>query len=181
LKYNLGNKSVILGVANVWSEWKGMEDFLAFQRLLHPGEKLVLVGLNKHQLKSLPSGIVGVERTDSVEELAALYTVADVFVNPTYLDNFPTTNLEALSCGTPVITYKTGGSPETIDDNTGISLQKGDMNGIREAIDKLANADRDHQRQLCKARAHALFHDVDRFEDYISLYQELIELNNMSK
>jgi glycosyltransferase involved in cell wall biosynthesis len=158
-----------------------MKDFLELQRILHPDEKLVLVGLNKNQLKSLPSGIVGVERTESVEELAALYTVAEVFVNPTYLDNFPTTNIEALSCGTPVITYKTGGSPETIDDKTGISLQKGDIKGIREAIDKLANADRDHQQQLCKERAHALFHDIDRFKDYIALYQELMELNSRAK
>jgi putative colanic acid biosynthesis glycosyltransferase len=174
-KYSLGNKSVILGVAIIWSERKGMKDFLELNKLLHANEKLVLVGLSKQQLKSLPSGIVGIERTESVDELAGLYAVADVYVNPTYLDNFPTTNIEALACGTPVITYNTGGSPEAIDDNTGISLQKGDLGGIREAIDRLANADRDKLRQACKERAHAMFNNEDRFNDYISLYQKIME------
>ena len=68
-------------------------------------------------MKSLPAGVIGIGRTDSVEELAAYYAMADVFVNPTLEDNFPTTNLEALACGTPVVTFETGGSAESIDES----------------------------------------------------------------
>lgn len=74
-----------------------------------------MVGLTQEQIKKLPENIFGINRTDSVVELAQLYAIADVFVNPTYEDNYPTTNLEAISCGTPVITYKTGGSPESAE------------------------------------------------------------------
>ena len=78
--------------------------------------QIILIGLSKKQLKNLPSNVMGVERTESAQELADYYSMADVFVNATLEDNFPTTNLEALSCGTPVITYETGGSPESIDE-----------------------------------------------------------------
>lgn len=175
MKYGLGSKSVILGVANIWSERKGLKDFLELNKLLRQDEKLVLVGLSKQQLKSLPSDILGLERTESVEELAGLYAVADTYVNPTYLDNFPTTNIEALACGTPVITYNTGGSPEAIDKHTGVTLQKGDLTGIRDAIDKLANEERTLLRHQCEERAHALFNNRDRFNDYINLYRKLME------
>lgn len=74
----------------------------------------MLVGLTEKQKANLPGGIIGITRTNSVEELAEIYTAADVFVNLTLEDTFPTTNLEALACGTPVITFNTGGSPECI-------------------------------------------------------------------
>ena len=106
-------KKLVLGVASVWSRYKGLGDFYALRGMLDPEEyALVLVGLTKKQIRSLPEGVIGIERTDSVRALAGLYSAAEVFVNPTYDDNFPTTHLEALSCGTPVVTYATGGSPE---------------------------------------------------------------------
>jgi len=174
-KYGLENKSVILGVTNVWTQTKGLNDLLELNRSLRPHEQMVLVGMNKKQLKELPRGIVGVERTDSVEELASFYALADVYVNPTYLDNFPTTNIEALACGTPVITYLTGGSAEAIDDKCGIALQKGDIAGLRLAIDKMAETERATLRILCAERANKLYNKDDRFEEYIALYRALIK------
>lgn len=58
--------------------------------------------------------IIAIPRTSNTKELAEIYTAADFFVNPTYEDNYPTVNLEAIACGTKVITYNTGGSPETL-------------------------------------------------------------------
>lgn len=86
---------------------------------------IVLVGLNDKQIAALPEGVLGIKRTESVDQLAELYSLADVFVNPTYVDNFPTTNIEALACGTPVVTYRTGGSPEVIDEKTGMVVNQG--------------------------------------------------------
>ena len=90
---------------------------------------MILIGLSSKQLQTLPQNIMGVQRTESIAELANYYSMADVYVNPTHKDNFPTTNIEALACGTPVITYNTGGSPEAIDDKTGKIIKKGMYKG----------------------------------------------------
>lgn len=112
--YGLQGKVIVLGVANPWTPRKGLSDFVELSRMLSDDYKIVLVGLNEKQLKELPTAILGIRRTDTPEELAAIYSSADVFVNPTYEDNYPTTNLEAKACGTTVITYNTGGSVESV-------------------------------------------------------------------
>ncbi len=112
-RYGLQNKKIVLGVASVWDERKGLNDFYKLSEMLDERFIIVLVGLTSKQLKTLPRKIIGITRTNNVKELAEIYTAADVFVNPTYEDNYPTVNLEAQACGTPVITYDTGGSPES--------------------------------------------------------------------
>ena len=130
--------------------------------------------MNKKQIKALPDGIIGVERTESIIQLAELYNIADVFVNPTYADNFPTTNIEALACGTPVITYKTGGSPEAIDEKTGIVVEQGNINQLKEAIELVAK-DKSIYTENCRERAVNLYNKQDRFNDYIKLFNSLTE------
>ena len=112
-KYDLEDKKVILGVAAVWDKRKGLEEFIRLNEILPNDYVIVLIGLNEEQAKIIPSGIIGISRTNSSKELAEWYTLADVFVNPTLEDNYPTTNLESIACGTPVITYDTGGSSES--------------------------------------------------------------------
>ena len=114
-KYNIGSKKIILGVAGVWDRRKGFEDFYKLSSILEDSYQIVLVGLNEKQISALPKNIIGISSTESASELAEIYTAADVFVNPTLEDNYPTVNLEAQACGTPVITYNTGGSPESVD------------------------------------------------------------------
>ena len=113
-RYGLENKKIILGVASVWDERKGLNDFIKLARMLDEEYVIVLVGLTPKQIKKMPAGILGLERTNSGKELAEIYTAADVYVNLTYEDNYPTTNLEAQACGTPCITYRTGGSGESV-------------------------------------------------------------------
>ena len=114
-RYGIGDRFMILGVASPWTERKGLADFVRLAGELD-SEKyaIVLVGLSEKQVKELPAGIVGLTRTDSREELAGIYSTADVFFNPTVEDNYPTVNLEAEACGTPVVTYDTGGCRETV-------------------------------------------------------------------
>ena len=112
-RLGIPDKKVILGIAAIWDRRKGMSDFIKLKDLVDDSYKIVLVGLSKKQVDELPEGIIGIEGTDSVRELVELYSAAYVFVNATYEDNYPTTNLEAIACGTPVITYDTGGSPES--------------------------------------------------------------------
>lgn len=113
-RYNLENKKIILGVASVWDDRKGLKDFLKLSELIDDNTRIVLVGVNDKQIKLLPPKIIGIRRTNSTKELAEIYTAANVFFNPTYEDNYPTVNLEAQACGTPVITYNTGGSIESV-------------------------------------------------------------------
>ena len=165
----------ILGVSNVWYEAKGIYDFYKLRDLLPSDEfEIVLVGLTDRQIKALPSGITGIGRTKSVEELVSLYSGADVFVNPTYADSFPTVNIESLACGTPVVTYRTGGSPEIIDEKTGMVVPQGDIDSLVLAIKAMRDRADSTVRSECRARAEALFDKNSRYSEYLALYEELV-------
>lgn len=131
-RYNLQDKFIILGVANVWTERKGLNDFIKLAGLIdNDKQAIVLVGLNNKQFKNIPTNIIGIKRTHSVQELAAIYSAADVFFNPTYEDNYPTVNLESIACGTPVVTYDTGGSGESVIYPTyGFVIKHNDLHNI---------------------------------------------------
>ncbi len=118
-KYNIQNKKIILGVASTWTENKGLNDFIKLSKIIDEDYQIVLIGLSDKQLKEIPKNIIGIKRTDNAIQLAEIYSTADVFFNPTYEENFPTTNLESLACKTPVITYNTGGSPEMLNQHNG--------------------------------------------------------------
>lgn len=119
-KYNINkNLKTILGVANIWETRKGFEDFIKISKDLKNKVNIILVGLNKKQIKKLPPNIIGIERTENQQELIKLYSLADIFVNPTLEDNYPTVNLEAIAVGTPVLSYDTGGCKEQVLKNNG--------------------------------------------------------------
>ncbi|MBP8959653.1 MAG: glycosyltransferase [Bacteroidales bacterium] len=173
-KYCIGGK-YIFGAASRWTKRKGLKDFIELREILDPCIDIVLAGLSAKQIKSLPTGIKAIPRTENIDELAALYSGAEVFLNPTYVDNFPTVNLEALACGTPVITYNTGGSPESIDDLTGIVVDKGDIGGLKNAVMNVLNSNDKYTPDLCRKRAEEKFSAKERFTDYLNLYKELVE------
>ena len=174
-KLKLKNKNIILGVASTWDKRKGLSDFIQLASLLDTNYKIILIGLTSKQIQNLPKNIMGVQRTESISELANYYSMADVYINPTHKDNFPTTNIEALACGTPVITYNTGGSPESIDEQTGKIIKKGDVKGLCNAIQELALQPKKHYTKVCRLRAEQLFNKEDRFMDYLKCYEELIK------
>ena len=174
-KYGVSGEKVILGVASTWDRRKGLLDFEWLSGQLPDDCQIVLVGLSEEQIKGLPKGIVGIRRTESVQELATLYSLADLFVNPTYVDNFPTTNIEALACGTPVITYNTGGSPEAIDRNTGIVVPKGDKEALKESIVEVVSSTDKYGSEACRKRAVENFNKDDRFGDYIELFNQALK------
>ena len=126
-KYNLQNKKILLGIASSWSDKKGLPDFVKLSSMLDDTYKIVMVGVSEKQRKTLPTNILALPRTNNARELAEIYTAANVLFNPTYEDNFPTVNLEAQACGTPVITYRTGGTPETITDPRSVVVDQGDL------------------------------------------------------
>ena len=176
-QYNLGDKRVVLGVASPWSDKKGLSDILKLYTLL-PRDKyqIVLIGLTPKQLNQLPAGVIGLCRTNSVSELAEWYSLSDVFVNLTYEDTYPTTNLEAISCGTPVVTYRTGGSPESVTSQTGRVVDKGDINGVARAVEEVCAEDRETLRGHCREYAVEHFDSSRNYNMYVDLYREI--LNN---
>jgi len=132
---------------------------------------IVLVGLTEKQKADLPSGIIGITRTDSIKELAEIYSVADVFVNPTLEDNFPTTHLEALACGTPVIAFNTGGSAESISERCGHVVQRGHLDDMMMFIRLLKEDGKETYSNACIERATCMYDKDDRFADYVELYE----------
>lgn len=169
-------KKIVLGCANIWTERKGLDDMIQLSSLLSDDFQVILIGLNKKQIDKLPNRIIGYERTESTAQLAAFYSKSIVFVNPTYQDNFPTTNIEALACGTPVVTYNTGGSPEAVDENTGRVVQKGDIHGLANAIFDLQQMDRETLRQACRKRAEEQFDKNKQYSKYLNIYKQLVNV-----
>lgn len=171
-QHNLSGKFVILGVASPWNARKGLDDFCKLRLLLNEDYAIIMVGLKPAQINKLPKGIIGITRTESQKELAEYYSMADVFVNLTYQDTFPTVNLEALACGTPVVTYRTGGSPEAVDEKSGVVIKQGDIEGLLSVLCNLRL--QNFSSKDCRRRAVENF-DKDRcFQEYISLYESLL-------
>jgi putative colanic acid biosynthesis glycosyltransferase len=173
--YNLNNRFIILGVASTWGKKKGLEEFHILDKYLNKREfVIILVGLSNHQLKKIPGSIVGIRRTENLNQLADLYSAADVFVNPTFEDTYPTTNLESIACGTPVITYNTGGSVESVNERTGIIVSKGNTLGLLDAIKEIKYYGKSFYEQKCRKYAEENFNNKDRFNDYIEIYKKII-------
>ena len=133
-KYGFENKKIVLGVAFGWSDKKGLDVFVSLSGRLPENYQIVLVGTEDAVDKHLPDNICSIHRTQNQRELAEIYSAADVFVNPTREDTFPTVNIEALACGTPVVTFQTGGSPECIDEVCGIVVPCDDIEQLKQAI-----------------------------------------------
>ncbi len=164
---------LLLGVAGVWEARKGLPYFQQLLDRLGEGYRLMLVGVNEKQKAALSPGVIGIGRTDSVGELASLYGAADMLVNPTLEDNFPTVNLEALACGTPVVTFRTGGSMESVDDATGRIADKGDPEGLAAAVRDVRMRGKPAFSAACRERAERLYDQRESYEQYYRLYREL--------
>lgn len=170
------NKKIILGVASVWDKNKGLYDFIKMHALLKSDEQIVLIGLNRDQIQNLPEGIIGISRTSDLNELIDLYNKADCYMNLTHADSYPTTIMEAMACGTPVITYNTGGCAEMVrDSGVGDVIEKENytdaLMAFRNMIKNISPEDRAN-----KSRNHALLYfDVEnQLKAYEKLYDQLI-------
>lgn len=173
-KYKLEGKKLVLGVASPWTEKKGLQVFCNICNQLGENVKVVLVGLSAKQINSLPNNILGIERTTDLNELVELYSTADVFVNPTFEDSFPTTNLEAMACGTPVISFNTGGSIEPITEMTGLVVKKGDEIALVDAIETVLNREKKYYSKNCISQIDLNFNKNNCFDKYINLYKKII-------
>ena len=160
-KYGLQNKKIVLGVASAWSQSKGLYEFVKLSERLDDNYKIVLVGLTESQCAELPPQILAITRTTDINELAEIYSTADLFVNPTFGDTYPTVNLEAQACGTPVVTYRTGGSVESVPSEN--VVETGDMDALYSMVTG--------KKPAIKEQDFSLSQMVNK---YINLYRESI-------
>ena len=164
------NEKMLLNIADGLDERKGYRDLIALMEKLPEDYRLVMVGLKKKDLAKLPESIIPVLRTETMQELAKYYSQAEWFVNTTYEDTFPTVNIEALGCGTPIITYASGGSPEIIDETCGRVVAVGDVDAIAQII--LEN--QPFAVEACVQRAQN-FDKQNNYRKYINLYEETLK------
>ena len=170
-KYGISDKQIILGVASIWSAQKGLKDLIQIAEKLSDEAQLVIVGRTED---ALPSSAIHVPRTENAKELAALYSLASVLVNTTYQDNYPTVNLESIACGTPVITYATGGSGESISPETGFIVPQGDIDAVVEKVKLIIERGKAGYNNPCVEYAKSHFDKDKCFADYLKLYGELL-------
>lgn len=169
-KYGLENKKIVLGVSFGWNERKGGDVFVDLARRLSEDYQIVLVGTDDKVDKKLPSNIISIHRTQNQQELAGIYSAADVFVNPTREENYPTVNMEAIACGTPVVTFRTGGSPEMIDNVCGMITEPDNIDALINSI--VASCDKGlFLTENCTLRA-ADFDENRRYQEYLNMYKE---------
>ncbi len=166
------DKKIILGVAFGWGPRKGLDVLIELAHRLDSNRyQMVLVGTDDTVDKLLPPEIISIHRTQNQAELAEVYTAADVFVNPTREEVLGLTNIEANACGTPVVTFRTGGSPECIDASSGIVVEQEDVQAMLEAIQHVCE-EKPFSAEACRARA-GRFDRNDRFTEYVRLYESV--------
>lgn len=171
-RYGVRGQYMVLGVAYAWDERKGLDTMIELAGQLPNDYQIVLVGTDDRVDRALPDGIISIHRTQNQSELASLYAAADVFVNPTREDNFPTVNIEALASGCPVVTFDTGGSPEILDALSGFVVPKNDVGGLAERVRAICEGDA-IDRGACVCRASRYSSELS-ITQYVGLYEELL-------
>lgn len=170
-QYNCEDKKLVLGVAYAWDEKKGLDVFLELAERLGDDYRIVLVGTDENVEKHFSENIISIRRTQNQCELAEIYTASDVFVNPTREDNYPTVNMEALACGTPVITFETGGSPEILCDTCGCVVRRDDIDELERQIRRVC-VDRPFSTEMCLKHA-SCFAQEYAVGKYLDLYRSI--------
>ena len=172
-KYNIPkNKKLILGVEAIWDRRKGLEDFVELSQKLDDSYMIVLIGLDKKQIEKLPSNIIGINRTENIEELACLYTVADVLFNPSKEESFSLVTVEAMACGTPVVVYKYTAPKELIPNFACKVIEnEKNMDEVKSSIDEVISQKEEISLRLCQHVQEK--YDINKqIEKYMELFSK---------
>lgn len=168
--HGLDGLHIVLGVAYSWSQRKGLDVLVELARRLEADTyRIVIVGFDRDRDGEPPPGLLAIPRIDDSAALAALYSAADVFVNPTREETLGLVNLEALACGMPGITFASGGSPECYDSSCGSSIPSGDIAGMEREIRRICQT-RPYTAEACRQRA-LRFDREEICRRYIQLYE----------
>lgn len=177
-RLNIENRKVILGVASTWSPNKGLSDFIKLSKMITEDYIIVLVGVNKKQIKTLPNNIIGLSRTNNVNELVELYSAADVFFNASIEETFGLPTVEAMACGTPAIVYDCTALPEVISAESGKIVEANNVElvwkEIKDILEKPYNSE-----QTIKNAKH--YEKNAQYKKYLLLYEEIVDKEKHEK
>ena len=171
-KYSLEHSKIVLGVSVGWEQRKGLDVFIDLSKRLPADYKIILVGTNAEIDQKLPSNIISIHRTQNQHELAEIYSAANVLVNPTRDEVLGMVNIEALACGTPGVTFDSGGSPECYDHTCGSVVACDDVDAMENEIIRICETE-PYSKEACVQRA-ALFDKETRFAEYLELYKSIL-------
>lgn len=177
-RFDFVGKKIVLGVANVWTPSKGLQSYIQLRKFLGEEYLIVLVGLDEKTTKGLPSGIFGISRTQNLNDLAQLYSRADVLLSLSIQETFGMTLAEAFACGTPAIAFDTTALPEVISPETGIVVPKGDLGSVVEAIRVICSSKDRFNSEGCRKRAIMNFNKDVQFNKYVDLYDSILRNYN---
>lgn len=174
-KLNVGDKLIAIGVASTWEERKNLKDYIRLSEKTGDDIQIVLIGLNESQIKSLPSSIIGLPRTTSLQELVDYYSAADVVLNLSLEETFGLTTVEGFACGTPSIVYNKTASPELVSADTGFVVEADDLDGVLRNMKEIQDKTKASYSDACRKRAIKCFNKRSNYKEYIRLYNRLVE------
>ena len=174
LKYNMEKHFLILGVATVWNVRKGLSDFIKLAENLSSDDRVILVGLSQKQISQLPPNIIGLQKTENVEELVNLYSSADLFMNFSVEETFGLTTVESMACGTPALVYNSTACPEIVTEETGFIIEPHSIDEALNVIKHIKSVGKQYYADNCRSYVLKKFRKEDKYKEYVALYQELL-------
>lgn len=175
-KYGIDlEKKTILGVSGVWKADKGLQVFLELTRAISPEYQVVLVGVSQSQKETLPKSVIAIERTEDMQELAALYTLADVLVNASKEETFGMVPAEAMACGTPVVVSSKTACPEIADPSVGLVVSMDSIDELIDAIEGICTKGKGVYSDSCVAKIRNLFSVEEMNRQYYGLYKRVLK------
>lgn len=174
-RLNIEGNYLLVALATAWSTQKGLNDYIAVSRILPDNIKLLLVGMTEKQQKKIPNDIFTIGKTQSIQELAEIYSGADIVLNLSYEETFGMTTAEGFACGTPGIVYNCTASPELISEETGEIVEAGDIAGVLAAVQRILKRGKEYYRSKCRKRACEMFDMNINYEKYLNLYESLLQ------
>ena len=158
----------MLAVSFVWNKEKGLDDLIELSKKIDKDKYvMVIVGLSAKQIETLllPSTIIAIERTSNIDDLVELYSLSDVFLNPSYQETMGMVTAEAIACGTPVIVYDKTAVPEIVDPQSGFVVEAGDITAMKEKIEKALDLNKENISK-CAMK----FEKNNQYEKYYTIY-----------
>ncbi len=173
----LENSFVLVTMANKWFDSrnkdirKGVLDWLKSK-----DAKAIIIGCSEEQIKDYQSvtNTICLGFIKDREYLVKAYNTASVFLNLTFVDTLPTVNMEAASCGVPIITYNSGGSGELVlEGKTGYVIQPLDQEALICSLEKVR--DGKIEKVDCRKWAIENFDKEKNYQKYLDLYQNILD------
>lgn len=176
-RHKLTNEKIILAVApDIMSEQKGGRLVLEIaNKMKGENVKFILIGVADLSEK-FDDNVIALGRTENQNELAEYYSMGDIFIICSKRENFPTTCIEALSCGTPVCGFDEGGTKETAPDSFGIFVKYREIDDLEKTVRKILHDEiKLKPYEECSNFGKESYDKAIMAKKYINLYKKQVD------